>query len=140
MLTEDFILKTKIRIDGFEYFLSLLSIDNGLVTSIKLGDNVYNITQKPVAAEQGPAAAAAAPTIEPEQRHNKKWTKEEDQLLKDNYKKHGAKKIFKKNMLPRRSILSIFSRAYFLKIKKYNTKKEKIKKTNINFNKTALTT
>ena len=93
--------------------------------------------QKIVAAEQKPAAAAAAPNIEPEQRYNKKWTKEEDQLLKDNYKKHGAKKFFKKNMLPGRSIGSISSRAYFLKLKKYNTKNE-LEKTSINFNKTVL--
>ena len=151
MLSEDLRFKTRIRIDDVEYPLSILIIDDCVIQRLKLGGNFYSIEQKMVAAEQkvvaaeqkpaatehGPAAAAAASNIEPEQRYNKKWTKEEDQLLKDNYKKHGAKKIFKKNMLPSRSILSISSRAYFLKLKKYNTKNE-LEKTSINFNKTVL--
>jgi hypothetical protein len=129
-----------IKINDVDYPLSILSVDDGLITKIKLGDKIF--------VEQAPAAAvteAAAPVIQKNDVVKtispglcRTWTPAEDQILRDNYPKYSIRRIFDKKILPNRTTGSIYDRSNRLQLRKYKTRKQKtaigVKGNNVSLN------
>ena len=120
MLNEELNLKTDIRIGADDYTLELFSIEKGKITEIKLNNNVYskNNGQDHNISDEDPGVSPEkheqnTPIIEPIpekpvkkdkkiDRYNS-WTKKENQILIDNYKKFNISKIVEKKLLPGRT-------------------------------------